>query len=128
MKLTLPITIAVLASVTAIALADAPSATVVYAAGTPVMTVRTAAGGYSAEERASHIQNRLNLTLGMAPIYPSDVTVTPSGQDVLVMVKDRLVFTADPDEARANDSTPAGLAITWADELKQVLPNLTRAN
>jgi hypothetical protein len=127
MKLGLPLAIAALAASMAV-WADTPTTTKVYAAGTPVMTVRAAAGGYTPAERADHIQNRLNYILGLAPIFPSDIEVVPSGQDVLVTVKNRLLFTADPDAAKANDSTPLDLANTWAVELKRILPTLTRPN
>jgi hypothetical protein len=117
------------------ALADAPStatptapstANAVFVGGTPIMRVRVAAGGYTPEERATHIQNRLNLILGHGPITPSDITVEPTNSgEYTVDVKGRLLFTADSSTARFNDATPLDLANQWADNMRQVLPSLT---
>lgn len=109
------------------AMADAPStANAVFVGGTPIMRVRVAAGGYSADQRAAHIQNRVNSILGHGPIAPSDITVEPAeGGEYTVDVKGRLLFTADWATARFNDATPYDLANQWAANMRQVLPSLT---
>ncbi len=105
----------------------ASTANAVFIGGTTIMRVRVAAAGYSAEQRASAIQERLNRILAQGPILPSDITVSPLGAEAVVRVKDRLLFTADMATARYNQATPLALANQWADHLRAVLPGLTQA-
>ena len=106
----------------------APStANAVFVGGTPIMRVRVAAGGYTTDQRASEIQGRLNSLLGEGPILSTDITIQPSGDDALVLVKGHLLFTADAATARFNEATPLDLANQWADRMRMVLPRLTEA-
>jgi hypothetical protein len=106
--------------------ANAPSnANAVFVGGTPIIRVRVASGGYSPDQRAEHIQNRVNKLLGEGPIYPSDITVQPVGNEAEVLVKGQLLFTADWATARFNQSTPMELANMWADRVRAILPKLT---
>jgi hypothetical protein len=98
----------------------------VFVGGTPIMRVRTAAGGYTPEERATHIQYRVNKLLGQGPISPSDITVRSVGNEAEVDVKGQLLFTADLATARFNQATPMDLANTWANNMRTVLPSLTQ--
>lgn len=98
----------------------------VFVGGTVILRVREAAGGFSPEQRAASIQERVNRLLGTGPIQPSDVTVEPMGSEAVVRVKGQLLFTADQQTAKLNQSTPMELANTWADHMRQVLPSLTR--
>ena len=91
------------------------------------MRVRIAAAGYSPEQRAAAIQERLNRILAHGPIHPSDITVAALGTDAVVRVKGRLLFTADRTTARFNQATPLELANMWADHMRSVLPGLTEA-
>ncbi len=94
--------------------------------GTPIMRVRVASGGYSPEQRAVQIQERVNKFLGMGPIRPDDITVRPLGNEAVVNVKGQLLFTADWATAHFNHSTPVQLANMWAAHMREVLPGLTQ--
>ncbi len=108
--------------------AQAPSnANAVFIGGTPIMRVRVAAAGYSPEQRAAAIQERLNRILAHGPVHPSDITATAQGAEAVVRVQGRLLFTADTATARYNQATPLELANQWADHLRAVLPDLTQA-
>lgn len=107
--------------------AQTPSnANAVFVGGTSIMRVTTASGGYSPQQRATAIQARLNRILALAPIHPSDVTVT-QGMPPTVCVKGHLFFTADQASAQADHVTPMALANQLASRLKTVLPSLTKA-
>ena len=99
----------------------------VFVGGTPIYRVRVAGGGYSIEQRADAIQLRVNDILGIGPILPQDVTVSPVGSEYAVYVKGRIIFTADTATAKFNQSTPYELANIWATHLRNVLPGLTEA-
>ena len=103
------------------------NANAVFIGGTPIMRVRVAAAGYSPEQRASAIQERLNRILAHGPIHPSDITASAQGAEAVVRVKGRLLFTADMATARYNQATPLELANQWADHMRVVLPGLTQA-
>lgn len=103
-----------------------PDADRVFVGGTPIMTFRVGAGGFSPHERAMATQERLNNLLGEGPISPSDITVQQQGADAVVLVKGQLLFTADQQTAKINEMTPLQLADRWADNMRAVLPSLTR--
>jgi hypothetical protein len=103
------------------------TANAVFVGGTPIMRVRFGADGYSPEERAAAIQERLNKMLSMGPIVSTDITVEQAGTDAVVLVKGQLMFTADRATARYDTETPLQLASGWADKLRSVLPELTEA-
>ena len=105
----------------------ASNANAVFIGGTPIMRVRVAAAGYSPEQRATAIQERLNRILAHGPIHPTDITVTPFGAEAVVRVQGRLLFTADMATARYNQATPLELANQWADHMRAVLQGLTEA-
>ncbi len=103
------------------------SATSVFVGGTSIMRVRFSSGGYTPEQRAAAIQERVNRLLSQGPIHPGDITVRDlSGADSAVYVKDQLLFTADSATARANQTSPHDLAEKWAENMRSVLPSLTR--
>ncbi len=105
----------------------APNSNAVFIGGTPIMRVRVPVAGYTAEQRASAIQERLNHILASGPIHPEDITVSALGNEAVVKVKGQLLFTADHATARFNQATPMQLAAQWADHMKAVLPGLTTA-
>ena len=108
--------------------AQAPStANAVIVGGTPIMRVRVAAAGYSPEQRAAAIQQRLNQILAQGPIRPIDITTQMQGGDAVVRVKGHLLFTADRATAKYNEATPMQLAEMWASHMRAVLPGLTQA-
>ena len=105
----------------------ASNASAVFIGGTPIMRVRVAAAGYSPEQRATAIQERLNRILAHGPIHSSDIIASAQGAEAVVRVKGRLLFTADMATARYNQATPLELANQWADHMRAVLPGLTEA-
>jgi len=111
----------------AASVAQSSTANEVFVGGTPIMRVRVAGGGYTTQERASEIQERVNEALSHGPVRESDITVEPAGNEAVVMVKGNLLFTADWATARFNDTTPVELANKWADNMRIVLPALTEA-
>jgi hypothetical protein len=114
------------ASISPVIAQPAPSTSnAVFVGGTPIMRVRVPAGGFSPEQRAAAIQERVNEALSHGPIHASDITVEPSGNEAVVLVKGHLLFTADWATARFNEATPMDLANQWADHMRMVLPNLT---
>lgn len=111
----------------AMSMAEPSTANAVFVGGTPIMRVRVAAAGYTPDQRASEIQQRVNEALSHGPIQADDITVEPSGNEAVVLVKGHLLFTADWATARFNDATPMNLADQWADHMRMVLPALTSA-
>ena len=105
--------------------AGTASANAVFVGGTCIMRVQVATAGFSREQRAAAIQERVNQILGNGTVAPTDVTVEPAGNEATVNVKGKLLFTADWSTARYNHSTPTDLANTWADNMRRVLPSLT---
>ena len=103
------------------------NANAVIVGGTPIMRFRVAAGGYTPAQRAKETQERLNNILSTGPIAPSDISVQQQGADAVVLVKGQLLFTADTATAQYNSSTHLDLANAWADNMRGVLPGLTRA-
>lgn len=128
MKAITPLLAALMALVpAAMSMAEPSTANAVFVGGTPIMRVRVAAAGYTPDQRASEIQQRVNEALSHGPIQPDDITVEPSGNEAVVLVKGHLLFTADWATARFNDATPMNLADQWADHMRMVLPALTSA-
>jgi len=106
---------------------SADSHTSVFVGGTSIMRVRFASGGFTAEQRARSIQERVNRMLGQGPIDPSDITVAQvDPTDAAVYVKGQLLFTADKATANFNSSTPIDLAQSWASTMRRLLPDLTK--
>lgn len=97
----------------------------VFVGGTVIMRVQVGSVGATPAQRASLIQERVNLLLGNGSIRPDDITVQPLGNEATVQVKGKLLFTADWATARYNHTTPTSLANTWADNMRRVLPGLT---
>jgi len=109
----------------AMSMAEPSTSNAVFVGGTPIMRVRVAAAGFTPDQRASEIQQRVNDALSHGPIQPEDITVEPSGNEAVVLVKGHLLFTADWATARFNNATPMNLADQWADHMRMVLPSLT---
>lgn len=94
--------------------------------GTLIHTVRTPWGGKSAKQRATQVQQRLNLMLAQGPMTPTDFTVGQMEGDWCVLFRGKRFLTADPASAQANHCSPEVLAGQWAAHLDKVLPELTR--
>ena len=104
------------------------SSTSVFVGGTPIMRVRFGASGYTPEQRAAVIQDRVNNILSQGAILPADISVQDLDRnDSAVYVKGKLLFTADAGTAKYNTTTAHALAMKWANTMRQVLPELTQA-
>ncbi len=104
------------------------SSTSVFVGGTPIMRVRFGASGYTPEQRAAAIQDRVNNILSQGAILPADISVQDLDRnDSAVYVKGSLLFTADAATAKYNTTTAHALAVKWANTMRQVLPELTQA-
>ncbi len=106
-------------------------ATVAFAVGQPgdviigqevVLRIRFPAGGYSVEERAEIVTQRINELLGSQPFEASDVTVGVCNKEYAVFIGGNLIITADKETAKFNKTTPEKLANIWADNLRRVIP------
>ena len=96
--------------------------------GRLLMRVRTASGGYSADQRASEIEGRLVPILSLHNILPDDVTVeqTRPYQDAAIYVRGQLLVTVDKSLAQANgNNDPGALAREWADRMRRILPEVS---
>lgn len=82
----------------------------------PVIVLRTAAGGLSPLERAEIIAGRLRAALA-GGAGPDDLAVTVTRSGASLSIADRVITTASPSEAEAQEATPAALATQWMDNL-----------
>lgn len=99
--------------------------------GQLLMRIRTGAGGYTAQQRADQVSNRLPAILSLENLSPDDVTVKQSRpyQDASIYVRDRLLITVDRSLARSNgNNDPGALAQTWATRLRGILPGVAVSN
>jgi hypothetical protein len=104
-----------------------PPGTVTYS-GQTLMRIRTAAGGYTAEQRAAAVQDRLQVILSTENLTPEDVVVkqTRRYQDASIYVRDRLLITVDKKLAQANgNNEPGALAAQWAERMRTILPTVS---
>lgn len=90
--------------------------------GMPVIRVRTAAGGMSAEARADIVERRITNVLSQSRAVPP-VTVRVVDGEPTVFAGDMLVITADAHHARLNGTSRHALAEVWAEHLRAALPN-----
>jgi len=84
------------------------------------------AGGFTAEERAAIVRQRLIPILSMPDLQPSAVTVRPgpAGAWATIYVRDHMLVTVTEALARANNTTPVRLARIYADRFRRVLPRV----
>ena len=94
--------------------------------GHVIMRLRSRAGGLTPEERALSLRQRLGPILTLPNLSASDVTVRQirSGQTASIFVRDRLLITVDSNLAKANLTSVEGLAVLWAANLQQALPQI----
>ncbi len=93
----------------------------IWLSGYLLLRIRTAAGGYSVEERVNAIQARANNLLRLGQSVPV-VTVTTAGRDAVIFAGGKLFITVTPADAKANGTTPERLAEVWAQRLRSILP------
>jgi len=77
--------------------------------------LRYSAGGLSPAERASIVARRLSQ---ISNLTANDITVGRVGAYWGVMARGELLITADNSHAIANNTTPYGLAVLWANQLR----------
>lgn len=88
-----------------------------------IAIARTPAGGYSADQRINMVNDRLAYILGYEPLAPRDIyaRALPGGSRA-IMVGNRLLITVTPADARANNTTVAGLTRVWLQHARQAIP------
>lgn len=87
-----------------------------------VLRIRFPAGGYTVEQRADAVTQRINDILGARPFSPEDVKVAQQNGEWVVLIGSELIITADTATAKFNKTTTQGLAETWAANLRRVIP------
>lgn len=87
-----------------------------------VLRIRYPAGGYTVEQRADAVMQRINNLLGARPFSPSDVTVAHRNGEWVVLIGNELIITADSATAKYNHTTPQQLAEIWANNLRVAIP------
>lgn len=92
-----------------------------------VLTVHSAAGGMSIQQRVDEITTRLNKRLGSAVFDYKLITVRKSGNEYAVMYKNDLIATADNKTSELDGTSTEKLANKWAANLRRVIP-LAKAN
>ena len=93
-------------------------------AGQEVFNIRTNEGGFSPQQRAETVRERLIPILGIKNIHPDDVAVIQTVPDkyASIFVRHQLLIRVDDGLARANKTSSLSLANAWAAKLRQVLP------
>jgi len=89
--------------------------------------VRTAAGGFSIDERANELQIRANNLLTVERQIPP-VTLAKAGKDVDVYAGCQLFVTVTSADAAVNGTTVDHLAHLWAQRLRMALPHAAAYN
>lgn len=90
--------------------------------------MRCPSGGQTVADRAAAVQQRVNDLLTSEGINLSTVKVVSMGKEAAIYVAGNLLVTVDECTARANKTTPIGLAKTWADRFKQIYPIVAPKN
>ncbi|MFP3902845.1 MAG: hypothetical protein ACLFWB_01260 [Armatimonadota bacterium] len=85
-----------------------------------VLRIRTAAGGFSAADRADIVADRLRDML-LSGLQPSEIHAGMMRGQTAVLAGDRLIVTADQEHANLNQTTPTTLAQEWAANLAGAL-------
>jgi hypothetical protein len=119
--------LAITSIVPAVSAKEHPSDTVTYS-GQILMRIRTGAGGYTAEQRASAVQDRLQDILSTENMTPEDITVKQIRpyQDATIYVRGRLLITVDQKLSQANgNNDPGALAAQWAERMRTILPTVS---
>lgn len=96
----------------------------VYLGGFMLLRIRTAAGGFSAAQRVNALQSRANNLLELGKGIPK-ITTVRVGKDVNIYTGRSLFITVTQADARSNHTTTDGLAATWAQRLRTILPQAT---
>ncbi len=98
-----------------------------YARGERVLTIRAAGDGMTVVQRAYQVSERLEPILFENHFTAADIhTESTRGNRINIMVKNRLLVTVLPEDARARGETQTLiLAQIWVAHLQSVLPRLS---
>jgi hypothetical protein len=98
-------------------------------AGQPVIDITAATGGISAEKRAETAQQNLdNALVAAKDRTPTAVNITYVKGLPVITLGGYQVVTVDSASAKLAHVSPAALAKTWADGLRQALVDQTSVN
>jgi hypothetical protein len=87
-----------------------------------VLTIHSADGGMTIQQRVDVITTRLNKRLGSADFDPALINVRKFGNEYSIMYRNDLIVTSDTKTAEMNGTTTEKLANKWAANLRRVLP------
>ena len=87
-----------------------------------VAIARVPAGGFSAQERIDRVNERLAYIYGFEPLDPDSIRAVTRGATRVIMVGDTPLITVTPADARANNTTVAGLTRVWLQNAREALP------
>ena len=87
-----------------------------------IAVARVPAGGLSARERIGRVNERLLYILGFESLHPSAIYAVRKGDSRVIMVGRTPLITVTPRDARANNTTVAGLTRVWLRLAKEALP------
>lgn len=103
--------------------ADVDHGGLVDVGGEHILTIRAAGDGKTIAQRADNVTERLVPILSETHLTAADIRAVPAGEDwVKIMVKNYLLVTVLPEDARANQTKPLALAQVWVAHLRKVLP------
>ena len=88
--------------------------------GRVAIRIRSAAGGYTAAERAQRVSERLNAAMTRG-LEPDDITTGMVNGEAAVLADGELLVTADRFHAQINGTTPMRLAGVWAHNIRRAL-------
>lgn len=89
-----------------------------------LLRIRCSASGYSAQERANAIQNRVNDLIIPGGIDLDTVQVRTTGNTTAIYADGRLLVTVCECDARINHTTVEKLANQWAARFKSIYPKI----
>ena len=88
-----------------------------------IAIARVPAGGFTADQRIDRVNERLAYILGYEPLAPRDIyAVRARGGSMSIMVGNRMLMTVTSADARANNTTVAGLTRDWLMRCRDALP------
>jgi hypothetical protein len=95
-------------------------------AGKQVLRLHATAGGVTPEKRVEMLDERVNNVLSKhSTVAASDITIVKDRGQVYIAAFGQVLVTVTPDDAAANNTTPARLAHTWLTNLRGTLPQLS---
>jgi hypothetical protein len=90
--------------------------------GVLVLRVRAGGDGLSAAQRGVLLHQRITNALSIGPVTPEQITMRVIKGDPAIYVRDVLIITVVPEDARLNGMTREALASLWLQNLRRALP------